>query len=278
MDRNDELRQWIAEEKKMLAQWLAEQSEVEQRYQELLKWREKEKDWISRRKVHLELIQGIAELEKVIYRLESDLRVEINVLTAQMNEERLKASEKPDYEKERENYVREYNRFKKLQEQFQQIRDEGVQLKTELELLKQQSNADTIQSITAKENALDNLRTQYSELDKELKQFPNVQRQLITIDFLLAESRSAEKNSLELRERLDRLYAKLNNQSFAKREWQAIGDIKQKLDDNGYNETDHELLRSKISEHAGLEGKKLFFDRMRERFHQLTLKEKEIGG
>lgn len=277
MDRNDELRQWIAEEKKMLAQWLSEQSEIEQQYQELLKWRELEKDMASRRKIHAELVQGIAELEKVIYRLESDLRVEINVLTAQMNEERLKASEKPDYEKERENYVREYNRFKKLQDQFHQIRDEGVQLKTELEILKQQTHAEAVSSIAEKENALADLRVKYSELDKELKQFPNIQRQLITIDFLLAESRSAEKNSLELRERLDKLYAKLNNQSFAKREWQAIGDIKQKLDENGYNETEHELLRSKISEYGVIEGKKIFLDRMRERFHQLTLKEKEIS-
>lgn len=278
MDRNDQLRQWIAEEKKLLAQWLAEQAEIEQQYQELLKWREQEKDMTARRKVNAELIQGIAELEKVIYRLESDLRVEINVLTAQMNEERLKASEKPDYEKERENYVREYNRFKKLQEQFLQIRDEGVQAKAELEMLRRQSDSETAQFIAEKETALAELRTKYSELDKELKLFPNIQRQLVTIDFLLAESRSAEKNSLELRERLDKLYAKLNNQSFAKREWQAIGDLKQKLDDNGYHETEHELLRSKIAEHAAVEGKKIFLDRMRERFHRLTLMEKEIGG
>jgi hypothetical protein len=94
--------------------------------------------WAVKEKKRDELVDGIRQLEQIIFKLESEIKAELSVLTYQWNEKRIRASNLSDYEKEFEYVSREFHKSKKLHDQLNHITEEGLSEKVQLDHLQKQ--------------------------------------------------------------------------------------------------------------------------------------------
>lgn len=102
------------------------------------------------------------------------------------------------------------------------------------------------QRTAAHENKIQELRAAYVEVEKEVKEMGDVQKMLANIEHRLSEAKSAEHESLALKDDMEKIKQKLAHRTFAKRELQAIEDLEKLIKENGYDEIRHEEVKSRI--------------------------------
>ncbi len=95
-------------------------------------------------------------------------------------------------------------------------------------------------------HAMDKLRGTYAELDKEMKQQPVVWHQYYVTEHRLQIARQHEKEYQALKEQSERLKMSLQNRSFARREQQAIDDLRKQIQTNGYQPSQLTAVYQKI--------------------------------
>ncbi len=110
--------------------------------------------------------------------------------------------------------------------------------KKEMEELKQR--------MAAHENKIQELRAAYVQAEKEVKEMGDVQKMAANVEHRLSEAKSAEHESLVLKDDMEKIKQKLAHRTFAKRELQAIEDLEKRVKENGYDEIRHEEVKSRI--------------------------------
>jgi len=259
----------LEQEKAAVENRLREFSDVDEKFNQLSRWRREEKELAEKKKKHEELNSGLVLLQEAVSKLENEFQVQLEVMTRRWDEERLKSANKQELDTERQNALRELNKFTKLREQQFELRDRGVETKCKCEFLETQIEKKKTPELESElitgRARLTELRTEYLRLENEIKQIPNVERQLATLNLLLGEAKSAEKNSLVLKEQIDKLKMKLSAKLFARRELQAIEELKRQIQLNGYDEGRMTELTENIRANIYLEGMKMMSDFLKAR-------------
>lgn len=266
---------------------LSEAGEIERRFAEWQKLVIEEEFWKEKQKRDQESRAGIAELELLITKQETELKGEMTALQGQLTEKRL-AIERYQYATTEHEYdTKEYQRLAPSRHRHQALMETGLREKIRIEAIEEEMAglrrrldglreglpcefcgqpaggpmAEPIGKATVKLDDLAEqlrlateriaaLREEYLESEKNLKRLEEIGRRLIVSEMRMGECRELESESEKVRSQIEQIQTKLRRRDFARKEQKAIAQLENDIRLNGYDAEKH---RSAETRRAALE-------------------------
>lgn len=277
---------------------LAEGGEIERHYAEWQDLVREESAMAIRRKQDEDHRAGIAELELLLMKLETELKGEIAALQAQLTEKRL-AIERYRYATTEHEYdSREYRRWTQAKQEHQDLVEQGIREKLRIDALEKEirdleetllnsresgscpvchrplnpAEHDQVEGppvsklnelkgqLRTSTERIAQLRERYVDAEKELRHLEEVGRRLVISETRMSELKELENESEKLREQIEAMQGRLRTRAFGRKEQKAIMALESELRTNRYDAVKHRELQERMAALAGWKWKKDLLD------------------
>lgn len=279
---------------------LSEADEIERRFAEWQKLVIDEAFWKEKQKRDQEARAGIAELELLITKQETELKGEMTALQAQLTEKRL-AIERYQYATTEHEYdTREYQRLSPSKPRHQELIEAGLREKIHIEAIEKEMAAfrrrldalpeglvceccgkpagdDTATMVGYLQQRLEDLagqlrlatdriaalREDYVESERNLKRLEEIGRRLIVSEMRMGECRELEGESEKVRHQIEQIQARLRRRDFARKGQKAIAQLENDIRINGYDAEKHRAVLTRLAGFETWREKKMRLDWVR---------------
>ena len=224
-----------------------------------------EKQLAIRRKRDEEIGEAMRQLESAILKLESDERAQMIAIQDRLHIRKQEAALLGDYEQEKRRWMRQSAKLKKLKKEMVEVTEKGIQLNMLIKHREEELNwlkghpepyrvhervtlrvAELEHSVMENRPELETLRQTYLKLENEIRSLSAAEKEVWRLEKSIAECKKARRDCDELTEELERLKAHVSRRYYAKREIQAMADLRQKKEANAYDSNLHERLLHRI--------------------------------